>query len=156
MDPALLHARIKWTARAIIVPMLVIGLVQEGWCVGPQTKAILVVDDERDIRESLHALLSSEYPDAKVFAVASGKDAIKILEDNEIHLVITDYRMPGMDGLELLEHVKTRAPKARRGLITAYEPDHDRLASLKGVDFLLRKPIHVETFVEATDRSLAT
>jgi CheY-like chemotaxis protein len=64
---------------------------------------ILVVDDEEDIREILKLLLSSLCE--KVLVATSGKDAIKILEQDQVDLIISDMKMPEIDGFKLLEHV---------------------------------------------------
>lgn len=64
---------------------------------------ILVVDDEVDIREILKLLLSSLCE--KVLVATSGKDAIKILEQDQVDLIISDMKMPEIDGFKLLEHV---------------------------------------------------
>ena len=64
---------------------------------------ILVVDDEEDIRDILKLLLSSLCE--KVLVATNGKDAIKILEQNQVDLIISDMKMPEIDGFKLLEHV---------------------------------------------------
>jgi CheY-like chemotaxis protein len=121
----------------------------------PVKKCILVVDDEEDIRDALQSLLESEYPGSSVLTAGTALEAIEVLKRRRVDLVITDYRMPGMDGLEFLDRVKQQTPRTRRGLITAFEPQSDRNEVLKGLDFFLRKPIHIDVFIEATDRSLS-
>ncbi|HET6581901.1 MAG TPA: response regulator, partial [Nannocystaceae bacterium] len=72
----------------------------------------LVVDDDDGVRYTLAGILEDE--EVAVTQAASGEAALEILEDPatpEIHLVVTDMRMPGMSGLDLLAHVRKR-PRA--------------------------------------------
>lgn len=62
---------------------------------------ILVVDDEKDILRALEFILSRE--GYSVTTAVSGEEAIELLKKEEFDLVLTDLRMPGMDGMEVLE-----------------------------------------------------
>ena len=79
---------------------------------------LLVVDDEPEVLRSVHDLLRLEY---RVLTCTRGMDAIKILEaPGPIHVVMSDQRMPGMTGVEVLHHAKRIRPEATRLLFTAY------------------------------------
>jgi len=78
---------------------------------------ILAVDDEDAILESLEFTLGSEY---RVFTATSAEQALEILEQEEIALVISDQVMPGMSGVEFLEKVIERRPRAIRMMLTGY------------------------------------
>ena len=78
---------------------------------------ILVVDDQKDLIDILESLLSEEY---NVSSAMNGEDALTIMEENDIALVISDHRMPGMSGSELLMEVKNRYPDAIRIILSAY------------------------------------
>ncbi|MCZ6464341.1 MAG: sigma-54 dependent transcriptional regulator [Proteobacteria bacterium] len=78
---------------------------------------ILIVDDEAAILESLELTLSSEY---RVFSAESGEEGLEILQREDIALVIVDQVMPGMTGVELLEKVIDRNPRAIRMMLTGY------------------------------------
>jgi len=78
---------------------------------------ILIVDDEEAILESLQLTLGSEY---RVYTALSGEAGLEILEREEIALVIADQVMPGMSGVELLEQVVERRPRAIRMMLTGY------------------------------------
>ncbi|HWE01548.1 MAG TPA: response regulator [Tepidisphaeraceae bacterium] len=83
----------------------------------PQKRPILVVDDEPEMLYSLKNLLRREF---EVFTAKSGEEGMKILQEHEIHLVMTDQRMPQMSGVELLHRMKTEFPGAMRLIFTGY------------------------------------
>jgi CheY-like chemotaxis protein len=64
---------------------------------------ILVTDDEKDIQELIQFQLENE--GYKVLTASSGEEAYKTLTENEIHVIVTDIRMPNGDGIELLEKI---------------------------------------------------
>lgn len=79
---------------------------------------LLVVDDEPEVLRSVHDLLRLDY---QVMTCRRGADALKILESTEeIHVVMSDQRMPEMSGVELLHHARQIRPDATRLLFTAY------------------------------------
>ena len=78
---------------------------------------ILVVDDEDAILESIELTLGAEY---RVFTAQSAEQGLAILDREEIALVISDQVMPGMRGVEFLEKVIERNPRAIRILLTGY------------------------------------
>lgn len=78
---------------------------------------ILCVDDEEHIVSSLKRTLRKE---AEVFTALSGTEALKILEQQEIDLLITDMRMPHMTGAELLNEINVRGYNPARILLTGY------------------------------------
>ena len=78
---------------------------------------ILIVDDEEAILESLEMTLAPEY---HVFTALSGEEGLEILEREDIALIIVDQVMPGMTGVDILEHVSERSPRTIRMLLTGY------------------------------------
>jgi HD-like signal output (HDOD) protein/ActR/RegA family two-component response regulator len=83
-------------------------------------KNILFVDDERDLLDSLKARLYKHRHDWNMQFVPSGDEAIGVLEQQPIDLVVSDVRMPGMDGGQLLTVVKQRWPTAMRIIVSGY------------------------------------
>jgi signal transduction histidine kinase len=79
--------------------------------------SILCVDDEVDNVESLERLFRRKY---KVFTATSGVEALRVLERERISLIVTDQRMPGMTGVELLAASREHQPDAIRILLTGY------------------------------------
>ncbi len=83
-----------------------------------EKRTVLFVDDEEKILRSLKRALQDE-PYETLFA-SSGKEALEILERNEVHVLVTDMRMPEMGGLELLKIVKERYPNIVRMVLSGY------------------------------------
>ncbi len=90
---------------------------------------IVLVDDEEGVRESLARILGEHFSsDYQIVTAASGEEALELLaylaaNDEEIALVLSDQRMPGIQGIELLAHVYEHYPSAKRVLVTAYGQD---------------------------------
>lgn len=80
--------------------------------------SILFVDDEESILNSIKRGLHGQ--PYKLFFATSGPAALDILEENEISVVVSDMRMPGMDGLELLKIVNDKYPDTVRIVLTGY------------------------------------
>jgi two-component system response regulator HupR/HoxA len=78
---------------------------------------VLVVDDEPRVLDALEAVLAAEF---RVLRAESGEHALRNLADTDVAVIVTDYRMPGMTGVELLRGSQDVAPDAVRILLTAY------------------------------------
>ncbi|HTL29611.1 MAG TPA: hybrid sensor histidine kinase/response regulator [Tepidisphaeraceae bacterium] len=78
---------------------------------------ILVLDDEPDVVRSVKDLLRLDY---RVFTATDVEEAMKIMEAEDIHIVMTDQRMPGTSGVEFLSKVRAKHPEAIRLLFTGY------------------------------------
>ncbi|MGD8826283.1 MAG: hybrid sensor histidine kinase/response regulator [Myxococcales bacterium] len=81
------------------------------------TAHILFVDDEEPNLVVFEAVCGDDFP---VLTASSGSAALELMKDHEVGVVLTDQRMPGMTGIELLEKVEAEHPDAIRLLITAY------------------------------------
>src|SRR6516225_4259757 len=78
---------------------------------------ILVVDDEIDVVTSVQDLLRLDY---RVLGATRAQEGLQLIRDLEIHIVMTDQRMPGMSGVEFLRRVREQQPDAVRLLFTGY------------------------------------
>ncbi len=78
---------------------------------------LLVVDDEADVVQSVQDLLRLDY---RVLGATRAQDGLQVVRDLEVHIVMTDQRMPGMSGVEFLRHVRQEQPDAIRLLFTGY------------------------------------
>jgi two-component system NtrC family response regulator len=80
--------------------------------------SILIVDDEKNYRVVLEALLEPE--GYEIFTAANAVDALKVIKESDIDLIITDMKMPGMTGMELLEETKAIKPDLPIIIMTAF------------------------------------
>src|SRR3954454_17901785 len=86
----------------------------------PMTRhCLLIVDDEPNVCDSVHDLLRREF---RVLKAHSATEGYRIMQEEEVHIVMSDQRMPQITGVELLARVKSRYPHAVRMLFTGY-PD---------------------------------
>ena len=116
---------------------------------------ILLVDDQRQVSRMLRASLELSGQDYNVADVASAEEALIELARGPIDLLVTDLRLPGMSGLELLAKVRLQNPKARAILITGAPTDEIAAEAMAlGVIAFLRKPLGTSFFLEAVARAL--
>jgi two-component system, NtrC family, response regulator PilR len=114
---------------------------------------ILVVDDERSMREFLEILLQREGHDAVVCGAAS--DALVALESDDYDLIISDIKMSGIGGLELLERVREISPETPVVLITAHGSTESAVEAMRlGAYDYLTKPCSVDEICLVIDKAL--
>ena len=101
---------------------------------------ILVVDDEYGVRSGIRQILEIE--GYEVDEAATGEEALALLEANDYDVALLDYRLPDIDGLTILQTIKTeRLPTSMTCMITAYANIDTAIAATRqGVDFFLPKP----------------
>ena len=103
---------------------------------------ILIVDDEKNTRDGLRRALSREYD---VFTAESAAAALRILEEEHIDLMLSDVRMPGEDGIELLKQVRSKYPNTTFVLLTAYGSVETAVEAMKqGAHDFLTKPVNLD------------
>jgi len=104
------------------------------------TPQILVVDDNKEICNILKEFL--EKADYRVHTAYSGEEALHIIENNVIDIVISDLRMPGIDGIQLIKHIKAFDPTIDVVMLTGYPSIDTAVESVKlGAYDYLTKPI---------------
>jgi CheY-like chemotaxis protein len=118
-------------------------------------KNILIVDDEPKVRFFLKESLESLGSDYAVSPVASAEDALAALAHAPYDLVVTDLRMPGMNGLDLLSRVRHDRPLMPTILITAYGSDEVAAESRRlQTTRYFTKPFRIEDFLQAVQEAL--
>ncbi|MEN8190502.1 MAG: sigma-54 dependent transcriptional regulator [Thermodesulfobacteriota bacterium] len=114
---------------------------------------ILLVEDDEIMRVSVYDRLMQfgwQVDDA-----ANGLEALEILDKKDFHLVISDIRMPGLDGLKLLEKIKERSPETDVIIMTAYGSINDALDCMrKGASDYILKPFDMDDLIIRTNRLL--
>jgi DNA-binding NtrC family response regulator len=104
---------------------------------------ILLVDDDEWIRDSLSLFFEAEGCNLLVFETA--EEAIEAVKQQSYDIVISDYKLPGMDGLEFLKRVKEKQPNAFEILITAFtNREILKEAKMMGVKDIIPKPFTSE------------
>jgi signal transduction histidine kinase len=107
---------------------------------------VLLVDDEVDFLDNLHQRL--ELRGLQTLKATSGADALAMLENEVVDVVVLDVRMPGMDGIETLRRIKEDHPRIEVVMLTGHA---DLESSLEGMRFgfydYLTKPVRIETLV---------
>jgi response regulator RpfG family c-di-GMP phosphodiesterase len=83
----------------------------------PATHCLLVVDDEPYVGESVQDLLRRKF---QVLRAQSAEEGCRLMRENEVHIIMTDQRMPRITGVEFLSRVRVRHPSAIRLLFTGY------------------------------------
>src|SRR5690554_303186 len=119
-----------------------------------QKENILIVDDDIGILELIHRHLHSM--DYHTFKAVSVKEAVGILRDTEIHLLITDLKMPEVDGFELIQFVSEHYPAIPKLVVTGSPSIQDALSAIKSgvVDYLV-KPFTKAELKQAVQKSLS-
>jgi DNA-binding NtrC family response regulator len=115
---------------------------------------LLVVDDERNIRVRLASFFES--CGHTIQPAESGEQALELLaSDGSVDLVLTDYRMAELNGLELLQQIKRQAPETPVILMTAYGTIENAVAAMKAgaYDYLV-KPFSLEQIQHVVERAL--
>jgi len=115
------------------------------------TPPLLFVDDERNMRLSLEAIMAEE--GYEVRAAESAEEALKYLQHNEVFMVVSDARLGGMSGYELLREIRSRWPSLPVLIITAYATPKLAVETIKAgaIDYLA-KPFAPEELLHAVGR----
>ncbi len=117
-------------------------------------QTVLLVDDKKDMLTMLTRLLDSEL-DADILCAGSGEEAIFLLEKHCCDVVVTDIRMPGMNGMELLHRIRQRDGDAVVIMMTAYGSIENAVESLKlGAYDFITKPFDEERLVHVIRKAL--
>ncbi|WP_337175068.1 response regulator [Paludisphaera sp.] len=109
---------------------------------------LLIVDDEPNVCDSVHDLLRREY---RVLKAHSAQEGYRLMQEEEVHIVMSDQRMPQITGVELLTRLKSRYPQAVRMLFTGFADLESVIAAInQGHVFqFIRKPWQPEELLDA-------
>ena len=120
----------------------------------PLKHTLLVVDDEPDVCDSVHDLLRREF---RVLRAHSAADGMRLMQEDDVHIIMTDQRMPRTTGVELLEWAKAKNPHAVRMLFTGFADLESIIAAINQghVYQFLKKPWQPEELTEAVRQAAA-
>ena len=109
-----------------------------------EKRRILFVDDEANILDGLRRMLRSIRQDYELCFAESGAEALALMNDNEFDVVVSDMRMPGMDGADLLIETKKKHPHSIRIMLSGQADDESILRTVGIVHQFLAKPCEPE------------
>lgn len=112
---------------------------------------ILIVDDEKPARDELHYLLKKEKDIQTILEAENGMKALRILEKQEMDLILLDIQMPGMTGLEMARQLMALPVYPQIIFVTAYDQFALEAFDVNALDYLL-KPIETERLERALNR----
>lgn len=112
---------------------------------------IMLIDDDEWIRDSLGLYFEDE--GCQLLALETAEEGIEALKGQTYDIIMVDYRLPGMDGLEFLKRIQKTQPNALKLLITAYKSKGVVTAALKiGIQDFIEKPFTTKTIEESLTR----
>ncbi len=121
---------------------------------GGRKYRLLVVDDDEGMRENLAELF--EALGYEVWTASNAPEALVRLEAGEVDLLLTDYKMPGPTGVELIEAARTRQPGLRAVLMTAFGDSFTEIESVRrGAIGYLNKPFEADEVAAFVERVLS-
>lgn len=135
--------KVKCAYEGTSIQDYIVTLVEQG--VGERTGAggsLLIVEDETILREALHDYLKETYV---VTTVCTAEEALDLVKSQDFDVVVADERLPGLDGLDLVEKLSATRPCTKCVVITAYPSIELAVEAMKqgAADFLV-KPFRVE------------
>jgi DNA-binding NtrC family response regulator len=120
----------------------------------PPKSRLLIVDDDHGMRENLAELFESL--GYEVQTAANVPEALRVLDERDVDLLLTDYKMPGPTGVELIEAARKRQPGLRAVLMTAFGDSFTEIESVRrGAVGYLNKPFEADEVVVFVERLLA-
>ncbi|MEP0806993.1 MAG: response regulator [Chloroflexota bacterium] len=116
---------------------------------------VLIVDDQRDIVRLLHSTLQTLGHQMEIVDAPSGEEALLVAARRKVDLLVADYLLPGISGVELMRKVKARNPEMRVIFITGMTDRKSRDEMLNaGALAIFDKPIPLADFLDAVERGL--
>ena len=108
------------------------------------TNKVLIVDDEETLTWSMTKTLAKDQGKYELVIANTGAEALKVLQKDPIDVVVTDIRMPDINGLELLSTIRKQYPSTKVIIMTAYgSPEVHKEATRRGSYFYLEKPFEI-------------
>ena len=107
---------------------------------------ILVIEDNAYVLEAFELILQS--CGYETYAVSTGEEALSLIRKAHFDIIISDYRLPGMDGIDLFHRARTLTPNSIKILISAYGiEDIASKAGPAGVHYFFEKPFSIQTLI---------
>ena len=119
-----------------------------------ETHTVLFVDDEEVVLRSIERGFLEE-PYKKLFAIG-GDEALEVMQQEEVHVVVTDMRMPGMDGLELIQTIREKYPDIVRIVLSGYARTSSLMIAIykEGIFEFVPKPWKLADFKQVVRNAI--
>jgi CheY-like chemotaxis protein len=121
--------------------------------VAPPDLHILVVDDEPDVREAVANLLETFLDHATVRTASSGGEGLALLRNEAMDLILTDFKMPGMNGAQFLAEALKVQPGTPSILLTAFDREALQILGTRTPP-IIHKPFEAQDLLQAVDNVL--
>ncbi|MDQ1294393.1 MAG: response regulator [Actinomycetota bacterium] len=118
------------------------------------SRRILFVDDEPHLLSGLRRMLRVKSKDWHMSFATSGQEALQILAEEPFDVVVSDMRMPGMDGAQLLAEVRRRHPGTARMILSGHANRESVISAVGPTQQYLAKPCEIGTLTESVERVL--
>jgi CheY-like chemotaxis protein len=116
---------------------------------------ILIVEDQREVSRLIRSALETLEIELEVVEIPSGEEALLDSSHNQVDLLVADYRLPGMTGIELMHKVQKYHPRAKIILVTGQtDPKIRREVAEAGANAFFIKPIPMADFLDAVEHQL--
>ncbi len=116
---------------------------------------IVIVEDQREVSRLLHSALDTLEYKLEIVEIPSGEEAILDSTRNPIDLLVSDYRLPGISGIELMRKVRSHRPEVKVILITGLsDPKIRKSVAEAGADAFFIKPVPIADFLDSVERHL--
>src|SRR5512140_19136 len=116
---------------------------------------ILIVEDQREVSRLLRSALETLEHKMDVYEIPSGEEAILFSSRNPVDLLVSDFRLPGMSGIELMKKICKYHPEMKVILITGQtDPKVRKAVAEAGADAFFIKPVPMADFLDAVERHL--
>ncbi|MEM7376392.1 MAG: HDOD domain-containing protein [Pseudomonadota bacterium] len=118
-------------------------------------KSVVFVDDEASVLDGLRRSLRKKRADWDMHFFTNAEDALMFMKYDHIDVVVSDMRMPGMNGAEFLQAVQKQQPKAIRLALSGYADSQLILESAHAIHQHISKPAEIKTIIETVEHSIA-
>lgn len=119
-----------------------------------KTVRVLFVDDEPNVLDGLRRMLRDKRREWAMTFVASGEEALQIVLNDFVDIVVSDLRMPGLDGVSLLKEVRKKSPETVRIALSGYADRSETLRAVTQIHQFLSKPCDPELLKYRLDRAV--
>jgi CheY-like chemotaxis protein len=116
---------------------------------------ILIVEDQREVSRLIHSALDTLDYELEIVEIPSGEEAILDSSRNSVDLLVSDFRLPGITGVELMRKVRKYSPQVKVILITGQaDPKIRKQVAEAGADAFFIKPVPIADFLDSVERHL--